>query len=141
MAGMKYWNGDEWVPVVNGGGGGLLPGEEYRTLWGHWAGTFGTGSATEENGKLASEGISSVAYLSLGAYDIFFDQPFKDNQYCWFGQAGQVAQAAPATTIRAVNTGVIAPEKLRIFTCYIIQTNTHLVDEDQVSVFIFDRMD
>ena len=131
-------DGDFWADNSEGG---VLPSDEYRTLWGHWSGTFGTGSATDENGKLKSEGISSVAYISLGCYDVFFEQPFKDNQYCWFGQSGQVDQSVPATTIRAAGTGVIAPEKLRIFTCYIITTQTHLVDDAQVSVFIFDRMD
>ena len=131
-------DGDFWADNSEGG---VLPSDEYRTLWGHWNGTFGTGSATDENGKLKSEGISSVAYISLGCYDVFFEQPFKDNQYCWFGTSGQVNQSAPATTIRAAGTGVIAAEKLRIFTCYIITTQTHLVDDGQVSVFIFDRMD
>ena len=90
MAVLKVKNGNEWVAVSGGNPTTRLN----RQLWGHWDGTFGTGSATEENGKLKSEGISSVVYLSLGAYDVFFDEPFPDNKYCWVGQSGQVPRDA-----------------------------------------------
>lgn len=138
MAGMKYWDGSEWVPVV---AADTTPPKTNRQLWGRFAGTFGAGSATNENGKLKSEGISSVAYISLGCYDIFFDEPFADDQYCWVGQAGHVSQSTPVTTVSGIRTGVIAPEKLRVFTAYIIQTQTYLVDFDAISVVVFDRID
>ena len=142
MAVLKVKNGDEWVAVVSGGGsGGILPPDEYRTLWGTWAGDFGTGSATDENGKLKSDGISSVAYISLGCYDISFDEPFQDNKYCWVGQAGTVSLTTPTTTVAGLRTGVIAPEKLRVFSNFINLTHNELFNYDSLSVIIFNRID
>jgi hypothetical protein len=132
---LKVKNGVEWVVVSRGNSA------TNRQAWGTWAGTFGTGSATDENGKLKSEGISSVVYISLGCYDVFFDEPFPDDKYCWVGQAGHINQNTPVTTVSGIRTGVIAPERLRVFTSYIINTQTYLVDFDSICVIIFDRID
>ena len=130
-------DGDFWADTRENE---ILPEDEYRTLWGTWDGAFGTGEATDENGKLKSEGLSSIAYISLGTYDINFEKEFPAADYCWVGQAGMTAMTTPTATVAGLRTGVVAVNKLTVYSNYINSTTNLLYNYETISVIIFDRI-
>lgn len=120
MAVLKVKNGDEWIPVVGGSGGG------YVKAFVNFNGKDANPEYTLDNGGIRkSFNISSVTDLGPGHYDVNFETSFPDNEYAWSANAGDTDAPAVNSTPIGVRTGMVTTDKIRIVVpmCYISSSN------------------
>ena len=125
MPTLKYWDGENWIPVSEGGSGGSGGGGHIKAFV-NFNGKDANPNFTLENGGIRrSFNVSSVTDLGPGHYDINFETSFPDNEYVWSGNAGGDDETASNKTPIGVRTGMVTPDKIRLMTafCYISSSN------------------